>query len=137
MNRHVLPGKSLCRRAAAGVVAAMALVVLSACGDSTETAPDAGPVPEGDAEAGRAAILQHGCASCHTIPGVESASESIGPDLTGFDEKTYIAGQLPNRPEELIRWIQNPQEISPGTAMPNLGVTEQDARDIAAFLYDQ
>ncbi|MEO9248245.1 c-type cytochrome [Citricoccus nitrophenolicus] len=121
------------RRAAAVGSAAIVLLALAACGPE----PEMGPVRNGDPEAGETAILEYGCASCHTIPGVESVSRTIGPDLTGFDDQIYIAGQLPNRPEELIRWLQNPQEIVPGTAMPNMGVTEQDARDIAAYLYDQ
>lgn len=114
------------------VVAASVLLALSACSGT-----ESNPVPDSDPEAGRLAIVEYGCASCHTIPGVESVNRTIGPDLTGFDDQLYIAGQLPNRPEELIRWIQYPQEIVPGSAMPNMGVTEQDARDIAAFLYTQ
>jgi cytochrome c len=122
------------RQRAGILTAAILLLALAGCGPDE---PEAGPVRDGNPEAGRTAILQHGCASCHTIPGVASVNRTVGPDLTGFDDQLYIAGQLPNRPEELIRWIQNPQEIVPGTAMPNMGITEQDARDIAAYLYDQ
>ncbi|GAA1146046.1 c-type cytochrome [Nesterenkonia lutea] len=122
-------------RTAAMILALAGTAVLSACGTAEEAEPR--PVPGGDPEAGRAAILEYGCASCHVIDDVDSVASSFGPDLTDFGEELYIAGQLPNRPEELIRWIQTPQEIQPGTAMPNMGVTEQDARDIAAFLYDQ
>ncbi|MGW9551441.1 c-type cytochrome [Citricoccus zhacaiensis] len=125
------------RRAAAVGCAATVLLALAACGPEPENGSGPGPVRDGDPEAGETAILEYGCASCHTVPGVESVSRTIGPDLTGFDDQIYIAGQLPNRPEELIRWLQNPQEIVPGTAMPNMAVTEQDARDIAAYLYDQ
>lgn len=123
------------RRAAAGGAMAAALAALAACGTEPDRTP--APSPVGDVEAGETAILEYGCASCHTIPGVESVTRTIGPDLTGFDDQLYIAGKLPNRPEELIRWLQNPQEVDPGNAMPNMGVTEEDARDIAAFLYDQ
>ena len=112
-----------------------ALLVLAACGPDPGHEPQ--PVPGGDPDSGRTAILEAGCASCHTIQGVEGTGSTFGPDLTDLDEQLYIAGQLPNRPEELIRWIQNPQEIVPGTAMPDLGITEEDARDIAAYLYDQ
>lgn len=128
MNRSTAP---IPRMAA---LTAACLLILTAC---AEPDTDQGPVPGGDIDAGEEAVLEHGCASCHTIPGVESVSRTIGPDLNGFDDQLYIAGQLPNRPEELIRWIQNPQEIVPGSAMPNMGITEEDARDIAAFLYDQ
>jgi cytochrome c1 len=49
--------------------------------------------------------------------------------------RTYIAGVVSNTPDNMIRWIQNPPGIDEKTAMPNLGVTEQDARDIASYLY--
>ena len=52
-----------------------------------------------------------------------------------FARRAYIAGQLPNDPENLVRWIQDPQGVEPGTAMPNLGVTAAVARDMAAYLY--
>lgn len=122
-----------------GAVVTSFILVFSGCTliDTTDEPVEAESVPGGDPERGRMAVLEHGCASCHTIPDVESVSRTIGPDLTDFHQQLYIAGQLPNRPEELIRWIQNPQEIVPGSAMPNMGITEEDARDIAAFLYDQ
>ncbi|GAA1659223.1 hypothetical protein GCM10010977_08400 [Citricoccus zhacaiensis] len=119
------------------MAAVATLLAVAACDHGPGTTDGSGPVPRSDPDAGSAAIIEYGCASCHTVPGVQSVSRTIGPDLTGFDDQIYIAGQLPNRPEELIRWIKNPQDIVPGTAMPNMGVTEQDARDIAAYLYDQ
>lgn len=124
------------RRVAIAAAAVTTVLCVAACDRGPGTTDGSGPVPRGDPDAGGAAIIEYGCASCHTIPGVQSVSRTIGPDLTGFDDQIYIAGQLPNRPEELIRWIQNPQDIVPGTAMPNMGVTEQDARDIASYLYD-
>lgn len=120
------------------VLLAAGALLLAGCGqgvgqDDERAAVD---IPDGNAERGRQAILQYGCASCHAIPDIND-SGGVGPDLNGFDERAYIAGQIPNRPEELIRWLRNPQDIAPGTVMPNMDVTEQDARDIAAFLYDQ
>lgn len=92
----------------------------------------------GDAARGQEAVVRYGCTSCHAIPGVRSLDhDRIAPDLTGFDQRYYIAGQIPNRPQELITWLQNPTAITPGTLMPDMGVTEQDARDIAAYLYEQ
>jgi cytochrome c1 len=49
--------------------------------------------------------------------------------------RRYIAGRLPNTPNNLIGWLQSPQSIEPGSVMPNLGVTQRDARDMAAYLY--
>lgn len=89
----------------------------------------------GDADRGKAAIASYGCGSCHTIPGVRAATGMVGPPLTMWSRRTYIAGEVPNTPEFLVKWIETPQTIEPGTAMPNLGVPEGHARDIAAYLY--
>jgi len=88
-----------------------------------------------DAERGKAAIRMYGCGSCHTIPGLREATGMVGPPLMMWSRRTYIAGLVPNTPEFLVRWIEMPQAIAPGSAMPNLGVTEGRARDIAAYLY--
>jgi len=92
-------------------------------------------VAGGDADRGRKAIAVYGCGSCHTIPGIRTAKGTVGPPLFFWSKRTYIAGQVPNKPDFLIRWIEAPQTIEPGTAMPNLGVSEATARDIAAYLY--
>lgn len=92
-------------------------------------------VDGGDPAEGPGVIEAYGCGSCHRIPGVRHAVGEVGPALIGLRQKQYIAGQIPNAPEELVRWIMHPQRIAPGTAMPDLGVTEADARDIAAYLY--
>jgi cytochrome c len=92
-------------------------------------------VPGGHAELGKQAIVAYGCGTCHVIPGIRVAQGLVGPPLTTFARRTYIAGEAPNTPERLVRWIQAPQSIEPGTAMPDLGVTEQQARNIAAYLY--
>jgi cytochrome c2 len=90
----------------------------------------------GNAERGRALIVEQGCASCHSIPDVPSVGDdSVAPDLHGFADRDVIAGQIPNRTEELIAWLMNPQEIEPGTLMPDLGLTQEEAEDIAAYLY--
>lgn len=90
-----------------------------------------------DAERGKAAIARHGCGACHVIPGVRGAKGRVGPKLEDFSAQVYIAGQLANVPDNLILWIQNPEAYSPGTAMPDLNVSEGEARDIAAYLYSQ
>jgi cytochrome c1 len=93
------------------------------------------PVPGGNPNRGKAQIVAYGCGSCHTIPGVERAHGLVGPPLTQFASRVYIAGEVPNNLRYLMQWISVPQSIEPGTAMPNLGVTEGQARDIAAYLY--
>lgn len=92
-------------------------------------------VAGGDPERGATAITAYGCGGCHTIPGIRDADGTVGPPLTDYAMRGYVAGVLPNWPRHLVRWIVNPPAISPQTAMPALGVTEQDARDIAAYLY--
>ncbi len=92
-------------------------------------------VPGSSPRRGQQALAAMGCAACHVIPGVRGATGKIGPPLAGIGSRMMIAGEVPNTPENLIRWIRDPQAIEPGTAMPNLGVSEPTARDIAAYLY--
>ncbi len=105
-------------------------------------APEASPTPPttqgdrlGDVAAGRKALQQYLCATCHVIPGIVGANRHVGPPLAGIASRQYIAGVLPNTPANMLRWLRNPTEVDPLSAMPDLGVSEQDARDIAAFLY--
>lgn len=92
-------------------------------------------VPGGDVEQGRQLLKSWGCGSCHNIPGITGADGLVGPPLDAWAERQYIAGSLPNTPDNLIRWIVNPQEIEPGTAMPNLDVQEDSARHMSAYLF--
>ncbi|HEX2060332.1 MAG TPA: c-type cytochrome [Thermoanaerobaculia bacterium] len=89
----------------------------------------------GDPDRGKIAIRSYGCGACHTVPGVKAATGLVGPPLTNIGSRVYLAGQLPNTPDNMKRWIREPQSIANGTAMPDMNVTEQDARDIAAYLY--
>jgi mono/diheme cytochrome c family protein len=101
-------------------------------------APGSGTLDEsfgGDVKAGRRATEQYLCATCHTIPGIVGASRQVGPPLNGVGRRKFIGGILSNTPENMVRWLQDPQQFDPLSAMPALGLTEKDARDIAAFLY--
>ena len=89
----------------------------------------------GDAERGRARIRQYGCTACHTIPGIREADGIIGPPLDRMANRMYVGGVVKNTPENLKAWILNPPSIDDKTAMPNLHVTESDAKDIACYLY--
>jgi len=88
----------------------------------------------GDAERGRVALTQYACSACHTIPGVTSSSPQVGPPLKGLASRSLIAGKLVNTPDNLVHWLRDPKAVKPLTAMPDLGVTEADARDMAAYL---
>lgn len=92
-------------------------------------------VPVADPDRGRVAFVEYGCPACHTIPGVTGARAHVGPPLEGWAERRYIAGRLPNTPENLVTWIMSPQAVDPGNAMPDVGVPEVIARDMAAYLY--
>jgi cytochrome c len=111
------------------------LLAVLAVGGGCRRATPAVLVAGGDAARGREAITTYGCGACHVVPGVRAARGMVGPPLTAFAGRAYIAGEAPNTASALIRWIMNPQSIEPGTAMPALGVSEARARDIAAYLY--
>jgi cytochrome c len=82
-------------------------------------------------------MRRYGCAGCHTIPGVPGADGLVGPALSGLGQRVYIAGVATNSPDNLIRWIVTPQAFSPRTAMPATGISEAEAREVAAYLYAQ
>jgi cytochrome c oxidase assembly factor CtaG/cytochrome c2 len=100
-----------------------------------DTAHAAGLMVGGNADRGVKAIRKYGCGSCHTIPGIREAHAKVGPNLDGIAGRSYIGGVIGNTPENMMTWIENPQAVDNKTAMPNMGVTERDARDIATYLY--
>jgi cytochrome c len=117
-----------------GVYGLLAFIaIISGCRRGIEREAEA--MTGGDPARGKTAINRYGCAACHQIPGVSGAQGLVGPPLDGIARRSYIGGVLGNTPENMIRWIQNPQAVDQKTAMPNLGVTDAEARDIAAYLY--
>jgi cytochrome c2 len=113
----------------------IALLLSALAGCSRGGLPRTEPVTGGDPEHGRQLMYAYGCGSCHTIPGVRRANGLVGPKLTELRSRTYIAGVAANTPENLIAWIVQPQAFSPHTAMPAIGATAAEARDMAAYLY--
>ncbi|HEX8189498.1 MAG TPA: c-type cytochrome [Pyrinomonadaceae bacterium] len=89
----------------------------------------------GDPARGRSAIERYGCGTCHTIPGVRGADALVGPPLSQAASRSYVGGVLTNSPENMMRWIRDPRAVDNLTAMPTLGVTDRDARDITSYLY--
>ena len=118
-------------------IALAALFILSGCAAQANRLPEPRAVSDDSIASGRRLLASYGCGSCHSIPGVPGATAAVGPPLDRFYERSYIAGQFPNTWENLIGWIQSPQEMKPGTAMPDLGVKENEAIDMAAYLYHQ
>jgi len=95
----------------------------------------AAAVTGGDPMRGEALFIEYGCGSCHRVENVRTAAGMVGPPLDGIAERVIIGGHLANTPDNMQKWIRDPQHFAPGTAMPDLHVGADDARDIAAFLY--
>jgi cytochrome c2 len=89
----------------------------------------------GDPSRGAHLIRRYGCFTCHTIPGVPGANGSVGPSLEGVATRVILAGRLENNAPNLVAWLRHPHAVDPLTVMPEMGVSEKDARDIAAYLY--
>jgi cytochrome c len=118
----------------------LAAALAVACSKPEERAPAAPSTAAPAALSGNAAngpqlLAQYGCNSCHNIPGVDAPKGSIAPSLEHSAAKASIAGKFPNDAATMARWLQNPQSLDPQTTMPNLGVTEPDARAMTAYLF--
>ena len=118
-------------------ILAVACIGVAAC-DLSETSPyDDKVVEDGDPARGRAILASgiHGCTACHAIPGIDTVKGVVGPPLAGLARRGLIAGQLPNRPGVLVAFLQSPPSLVPDTGMPDVGLTPEQARHIAAYLY--
>jgi cytochrome c1 len=109
---------------------AAALTFLAGC-----ERPASDPSVVGDPVQGAKLIGRFGCGSCHMIPGISGAGGLVGPPLEHIGERTIIAGVLANTPENMESWLENPQAIVPGNAMPNMELNDNEAKDVAAYLY--
>jgi cytochrome c1 len=120
--------------------AALAVTLLTLCTGASlachgETVEAAYAIDERAADTGREVIRQQGCGACHTIPGVPGARGLVGPPLTAFGRRGYIAGRVSNNRSNLVRWLLDPRTVDPMTVMPRVGLTDQQARQAAAYLY--
>jgi len=113
------------------MAAMIGLAGLAACAKS----PEGRSIPGADPALGLAVIESWGCGACHQIPGVDWPRGQVGGSLAGFAQRPLIAGRHPNQPDVLMRWLRDPPALSPDTAMPATGLTEAQARDVAAYLY--
>jgi cytochrome c1 len=89
----------------------------------------------GDPDRGKTAIVRSGCGACHRVPGIATATGQVGPDLSRIGGNIFVAGVMANQSENIVRWIMDPREVDPKTAMPDLDLDRQTAQDIAAYLY--
>lgn len=108
------------------------VMILIGCGQKSDSVAG---LTGGYPERGRDAMRKYGCQSCHSIPGVAGATALVGPPLEGIATRSFIGGVLVNSPANMMAWIQDPPAHAPRTAMPDLGVTQKDARDMTAYLY--
>jgi cytochrome c1 len=104
-----------------GLIVIALLLGLAACGD--------------DSHARAKKLIAQNCAACHTVPGVTGANGRVGPSLAGIARQQIIAGHFANTPDTLAHWIESPQEMLPGNAMPDMRLTDAQAREITAYLY--
>lgn len=111
-------------------------VLLAACGAAIDDSAGLSRMSaHGDAALGKRLITQYQCGSCHAIPDVPAARGVNGPSLQAFGKRSYIAGRIPNRPDALAQWLVAPSSLVPDTAMPSMGVSQTDARHMAAYLW--
>ena len=121
----------------AGVVGLAGLIGAEAAQDMLERHTNlrkASAMTGGDPSRAAAAMRRLGCLSCHDVPGIAGATGRVGPPLAHMGARTYIAGVMPNTAENLILWIRWPQGILPKSGMPDMGASEAESRDIAAYL---
>ncbi len=109
-------------------------LAMSACGAPQQPPPHL-RIEGGDATVGRQLIVSNGCGTCHAIPGVPGAIGMVGPPLNDFAQRMVLAGTYPNVPRWLVSWLMNPPALQPGTAMPNVGLSAEEAGHIATYLY--
>ena len=120
----------MARRAALPALLLCLIPLLGGCGEDHAQRAAA----RDEQKRGASLIGAYGCGSCHVVPGVHDANGVVGPPLTQMGRRVYIAGLLRNTPDNMSAWLRNPQRIVPGNAMPDIGLTESDARDITAYL---
>jgi cytochrome c1 len=118
------------------LLAVLGLLLATGCAPHPNTPPGPQATLSADAQAGEMLIQQKGCGGCHVIPGVPGAEGVIGPSLAGVASRTTLAGgAVPNNsPDDLKNWIEHPDTLKPGTSMPNLGLTDQQATQVVAYL---
>lgn len=119
------------------VTASAAFVTANVARDNHTRAATAKTMTGGDPDHAPAIFRRYGCSGCHTIPGIPGADGRAGGPLAGLSKRVYIAGVLENSSDNLVAWIVSPRSFSPRTAMPATGISEQEARDLAAYLYAQ
>jgi cytochrome c551/c552 len=115
------------------LISAVMFLALCACGERSDFVPR---VEGGNAERGKIVLARYECGVCHRIPGVPGAVGQVGPPLDAFALHPHLAGKFPNQPDLLVQWIRDAPSLAPKTAMPAIDMSVEDARDMAAYLYE-
>jgi cytochrome c len=118
-----------------GLLIALAVAGALSLMEMNQTSQVARAMTRGDPSRAPDLIRRYGCAGCHTIGGINGGDGQVGGQLSDMRKRVYVGGVLNNTPENMVRWIVNPEQFSPRTAMPATGISEQEARDVAAYLY--
>lgn len=118
-------------------MAALAVCMVATLAGCDKTPPQGDQFAGGDPRVGQQLIARYGCAACHQIAGIAHADSRVGPSLKDLLKRSYVGGKLPNNAANLELWIMHPRAVNPNTAMPELGVSQTEARDMAAYLYSQ
>lgn len=114
------------------IASLFAVTVLSACAEKPQPPRT---LAGADPARGLALIEAKGCAACHAVPDIAWPRGEVGGSLSGFANRGLIAGRLPNQPDTLVAWVRDPPALAPDTAMPATGLSQSQARDVAAYLY--
>ncbi|MCZ4091334.1 cytochrome C [Ensifer psoraleae] len=123
----------------AGIVIVLPLVMVAASvvKERQQRRSVAVAMTQGDPSLAPPIFRRYGCGGCHVIPGVPGADGKVGGPLVDLRERVYLGGVIENTADNLINWIVSPQRFSQRSAMPATGITEPEARHLAAYLYAQ
>ncbi|MEF0942437.1 c-type cytochrome [Rhizobium sp. BR 362] len=121
----------------AAAIALLCALIGTNMAKNSEERREAARVLAGGGDPSRAPPIfrRYGCTGCHQIPGIPGADGQVGGALSGLQQRVYIAGVVNNTGDNLVHWIVSPQDFSPRSAMPRTGISEAEARDVAAYLY--